>query len=252
MHDSSEDLAAALQVTGSRLSRGPQFAAIIRSGDLNHPVRRRFIRQREVARWLNAKRYHPAGNQERLEWLLDTAEEWQCGGQARALAVEYERRQLVGTVGALPSNDRLVHRAVFALAVDDGPSVLAAGDYVATVLRVEYGKAITSRAVRDVLRRLYARRLIALKPSTARNQSSRADLTGFIAWTAEQPSQSVMAELSLSVETRLALAGFRLAARDLPVQGQAAESGPVRVSRPAPEAISASPGGSAEERSGCC
>lgn len=252
MADSHSSVAAALRRTSHLLRARPERADVLRRGSLQDPARLAFIRDPAIKPWLEERHFHPDGNQERIEWLLDTVEAWQGGGQAAAIASLYEARIADGTLTSLPASDRLLYQAVCALAVLDGPSVMAGGDYVATLLRVQYGASMTGRTVRNALKRLHARGLLELHASTGRYASNRADIgpalreqgTGTTA-----PSDEAVQALTVGVDAYMALLSYRMEVRHARGQAGVAVSvkrAPSRPRRVAPEAVQAWAGGTGD------
>ena len=145
-----------------------------------------------------------------------------------------------------------MYQAVCALAVLDGPSVLAGGDYVATLLRIQYGASMTGRTVRNALRRLHARGLLELHASTGRYASNRADIGPALrehgTSTAASSDEAAQA-LTVGVDAYMTLLSYRREVRAS--RGQAGVA--VRVRRApsgsekaAPEEVQAWAGGAGD------
>jgi hypothetical protein len=252
MAASQPSVAAALRRTSHLLRARPERADVLRRGSFQDPARLAFIRDPAIKPWLEERHFHPDGNQERVEWLIDTVEAWQVGGQAAAIASLYEARLEDGTLTSLPASDRLVYQAVCALAVLDGPSVLAGGDYVATLLRVQYGAVMTGRTVRNALRRLRARDLLELHASTSRYASNRADIGPALrehGTSTTAPSDEAMQALTVGVDAYMALLSYRMEVRGSRGQAGAAVSvrrAPSSSEKAGPEAATVWAGGTGD------
>jgi hypothetical protein len=252
MADSHPSVAAALRRTSHLLRTRPERADVLRRGSLQDPARLAFIHDPAIKPWLEERQFHPDGNQERIEWLIDTVEAWQGGGQAAAIASLYEARLEDGTLAWLHASDRLVYQAVCALAVLDGPSVLAGGDYVATLLRVQYGASMTGRTVRNALRRLHARGLLELHASTGRYASNRADIGPALrehGTSTAAPSDEAVQALTVGVDAYMALLSYRMEVRASRGQAGVAVSvrrAPSSSEKAAPEAATVWAGGTGD------
>jgi len=162
---------------------------------------RAYLRTRSFRRW-----------DEALELLVDVAEAWLDGGERNAIAVEYLRRKASGVLDELKRSDRLVHRALFSLAYLDGPRVIAARNFVRTLLESEYGVTLASETVRASYRRLAAAGLIEYTAGQKRpgsRVSTIVDLSPFLARGPVAPVE-VPEELLLGPHSLIALSEYRV------------------------------------------
>ena len=193
--------------------RHPKLPILARSEDLAGEVPlAKFMRKRPVKAWLSTcpyRRWH-----ELTCDLLDKAYSYMFeGGEAKRVYALYSDQRRAGLLDNLSPTDRAIHRAIMALAIEQGTPVLASIRYVAVVVLHEFDLTPDPRTVARALQRLHDRHLIEYAPGTPglKAQSGRISLA--MPPRPNEPDLDALIDLSLSPATRIALADFRKSAK---------------------------------------